>query len=185
MSETVFRSKAAVFRWLEENDRQIKKSQFYDHCKDGLLRQVRSGENKGKYVLSAIEKYAKLNVKPAGASQKTNDLLDTMQQETIETKLKREKVKLEKEQRENEISKGRFVAADDFELAIVSRAVVLMSHLNHSFQMSAAEIIDLVKGDQGRGPELVDYLSKLASKRIGEYVADADKEFEVILEANK
>lgn len=185
MNETVFSSKAAVFRWLEENDWQIKKSQFYDHCKDGLLRPVRSGENKGKYVLSAIEKYAKLNVKPAGASQKTNDLLDTMQQETIETKLKREKIRLEKEERELEISKGRFVAADDFELAIVGRVIVFMSHLGHSCQMNIKEMIDLVDGDQRRAPELLDFLNKLMGQRAGDFVADADKEFDIILEANR
>jgi len=48
MSE-IFNNKISVHRWLLENGWTIGKSQFYDHCKEGLLRPAKKD---GKYHLA-------------------------------------------------------------------------------------------------------------------------------------
>lgn len=179
MSETIFKSKIAVHRWLEDNGWQISKSQFYDHCKDGLLR---PDKKDGKYRLKAVEKYAVLHVKKAETGQKVNDLEEQIRQQKLEISLERERIGLDREKFDQQKRLGKFVARADFEMAIVARAVTFMAHLNHSIQSSVPDWIDIVEGDQLRAPELVDAIIKTIEQRMGDFAVDA--EFDVILEAN-
>jgi len=179
MSDTIFKSKIAVHRWLEENGRQISRSQFYDHCKLGLLRPHKSD---GKYRLSAVQKYAKLHTRSLETGQKENDLLDKMQQEKLEVDLDTSKIKRDRERHDLAVKQGKFIPRSEFELAIVARAVAFMAHLNHTIQQQAPDWIDLVEGEQARAPELVDAISKAIEQRMGDFAADA--EFDVILEVN-
>lgn len=181
MSDTVFKSKIAVHRWLEENGWQISKSQFYDHCKDGLLRPVKSGANKGRYTLAAVEKYARMHCRQLATGQKENDRLAAKQEEKLDLELQRERNRVAREEFELERVRGRYVARAEFDLAITGRAVAFMAHINHTIQSEVQDWIALVEGDQTRAPELVDAIAKAIEQRMGDFAADA--EFEVILEA--
>lgn len=174
-----FKSKAAVFRFLEEQGKwTVSRSQFYDHCSDRLLRP----EKDGNYALEAVEKYAKLNLKDAATGRKSSEYLDQIHEEKMAIELSQAKVKLEKDQHELDTKKGKYVSRDEFELAIVSRAVAFMAHLNHAIQANAPDFIELVNGDQLRAAELVHALSKVIEQRMSDFAADA--EFDVILEKN-
>lgn len=178
MTEIIFKSRIAVHRWLEDNGWQISRSQLYAHCKDGLLRPAKDG----KYRLKAVEKYATIHVKKAETGQKVNDLEEQIRQQKLEISLEREVTALDRERFEQQKRQGKFVARDDFEMAIVARAVTFMAHLNHSVQSSVPDWIDIVEGDQLRAPELVDAIIKTIEQRMGDFAVDA--EFDVILEAN-
>jgi hypothetical protein len=80
------------------------------------------------------------------------------------------------------VRRQKFIPRDDFELAVVARAVAFMAHLNHAVQANAPDWIDLVNGDQQRAAELVHAVSAVIETRMSDFSADA--EFEVILEAN-
>jgi len=179
MSEITFPSKIKVHRWLLDNGWQISQSQFYDHCKDGLLR-PRKGD--GKYTLQSVEKYALINVKKAETGAKVNDQEDKIRHEKLEISLQRERLALEADTFDKEKRHGKFVAKADFEMAIVARAVTFMAHLNHSINKEAQDWIDLVEGDQQRAPELVNAIVNTIEQRMGDFAVDA--EFDVILEAN-
>ncbi len=177
MSETIFKSKIAVHRWLEDNGWQISKSQFYDHCRDGLLRPAKAD---GKYRLKAVERYASLHVKKAETGQKENEREEKMREQKLEIALQREEVGLERERFELEAKQGKFIPRAEFELAIVARAVAFMAHLNHTIQANVPDWIELSGGDQTRAPELVEAISRAVEQRMGDFAADA--EFDVILE---
>lgn len=183
MAETFFKNKKAVHAYLQEHDWQIGRSQFYAHCKEGLLRPVMSGENKGLYALSAVEKYAHYNCRRAETGIKESDREAQAREEKAEFERDKERVKLAREEFELDKAKGKFIARSEFDLAIVGRAVAFMAHLNHTIQQEVQDWIDLVEGNQDRAPELVDAISKSIEQRMGDFAADA--EFDVILEANQ
>lgn len=177
---TAFKSKIAVHRFLEEQGWQISKSQFYDHCKEGRLRPSRTD---GKYLLSAVEKYAKLHCRRVDTGEKVNDRLERKQEQKMDLDMRRSEVQLQQAEHDLKVKQGRFVPRSEFELAIVARAVAFMAHLNHTVQQGVVDWIDLVEGDQSRAPELVDAISTAIEQRMGDFAADA--EFDVVLEANQ
>lgn len=177
-SEDLFATKLDVWRFLKEDGWKIGRSQFYDHCKDGLLRPDRET---GKYKLAAVEKYARLHVRREETGARVNEKFDRMQEEKLETELAREKIRLERETHELGIKQKKFIPRDDFELAVVGRAVAMLAHLKHMVQMRVPDWIDLVEGDQTRAPELVDEATRDIELRLADFARDV--EFDVILEA--
>lgn len=183
MTEQLFlKTKASVFRYLNENDWDISKTQFYDHCKDGLLLPLRSGENKGKYKISSIKKYADLNVRKLSTGLKETTRQELMRDEKLELSLDRERIGKERDQFELSKKKGQFIPREEFEEAIVARAVAFMAHLNHTIQTEVPNWIDIVNGDQACAPDLVDAASKSVEQRMGDFAADA--EISVLFEEN-
>lgn len=178
MTSENFSTKKAALEHLQADGWQIGQSQFYKHCKEMLLRP----EKEGGYSLKAVEKYAAINLRRTETGQKVNDKLDRMQEERLEVELATAKVKLTREQHDLGVKQSRFIPRDEFELAIVARAVAFMAHLNHTIQSSVPDWIDIVEGDQARAPDLVATISEAIEQRMGDFAADV--EFDVILEAN-
>lgn len=174
-----FSSKIAVYRWLIENGWKISQSQFYEHCKEGLLRARKSD---GKYTLKSVRKYASLHVKKAETGQKVLAREEKIREEKLEISLERERVGLEKERFELATKQKKFVPRDEFELAIVARAVAFMAHLNHTVQQNVPDWIALVDGDQSSAPELVEAIVRAIEQRMGDFAADA--EIDVYLEVD-
>jgi hypothetical protein len=175
---SLFKTKKAVFEHLQSTGWQIGQSQFYAHCKGGLLRPLKEGG----YNQKAVDKYAKTWLKQLATGQKLNERMDRMQEEKLEADLRASKFKMEEAEFNLGIRKNKFVPREDFELAIVARAVAFMAHLNHTVQSDAAEWIDIVSGDHARVAELVQAISRAIEQRMGDFAVDA--EFDVILEAN-
>lgn len=158
MAETIFKSKAAVHRWLEENDWMISKTQFYDHCADGLLRPVKQGENKGRYTLSAVKKYASLHVKKAETGLKENDELLKHQEEEKLLDLEIKRLKKKEAEWAQDIKEKKYMLTSDHIRHMVAGAIAIEHGLKHFFRLKAEEIVDLVEGDQKHAPALVRYL---------------------------
>lgn len=175
---TTFPTQKAAMEYLVAAGWKVSKSHFSRHCKEKLLRP----ESDGSYSQKACDKYAKTWLKTVATGQKVNERMDKMQEEKLEVDLRAAKFKMEEAEFNLGVRKNKFVPRDDFELAIVGRAVAFMAHLNHTIQTEAAEWIDIVGGDQTRAPELVAAISRAVEQRMGDFAADA--EFDVILEAN-
>ena len=178
MSDAPFKTKKAALDYLLGEGWKIGQSQFYKHCSENYLRPSADGT----YAQKAVDKYAKTWLKQVATGQKVNERMDKMQEQKLEADLRASRYKLEEAEFNLGIRKNKFIPREDFELAIVGRAVAFMAHLNHSVQAEAADWIDIVGGDQARAPELVAAVSRAIEQRMGDFAADA--EFDVILEAN-
>ncbi len=175
----VFKSKAAVFRHLEEQGEwTVSRSQFYEHCKDRMLRP----DKEGNFSKQAVDKYAKKHLREESTGRKVTEKLDRLHEEKMELEVSQARVKLARDQHDLDTRQGKYVSRADFELAIVSRAVAFMAHLNHAIQANTPDWIELVNGDQQRAAELVHAVAEVVGQRMGDFAADA--EFDVILEAN-
>lgn len=179
MPEEIFKSKIAVHRWLVDNGWKVSRSQFYDHCKDGLLRPDKSD---GKYRLKKVEKYATLHLKKVETGEKVNDYAEKMRERKLAASTEKEEIDLKIARLELEKKEGKTIPREEHELAIVARTVAFMAHLNHTVQSNVQDWIDMVEGNQQRAPELVEAISRAIEQRMGDFAIDA--EFEVILEAN-
>lgn len=177
-----YKSKAQVLRYLEENGWDISKTQFYDHCRDGLLLPLRSGDNKGKYKISSIKKYADLHVRKLETGLKETSRQEQMRDEKLELALDRERIGKERDQFELDKKRGQFIPREEFEEAIVARAVAFMAHLNHTIQTEVPNWIDIVGGDQECASDLVDAVSRSVEQRMGDFAANA--EISVVFEEN-
>lgn len=166
-----------VYRYLKEEGWQIGRSQFYEHIKQKLLR-----PKKGVFTLEAIEKYANLNLRNNETGQRVNEKQDRLQEEKLENEVKAAKLKVEREEHELNVKKGRYITREEHELAIVGRAVAFMAHLNHSVQKSVPDWIDLVDGNQEKAADLVAAITEEIEIRMSDFAADT--EFEVHLEAD-
>ena len=175
---TAFTNKKAVHEYLQDQGWKIGQTQFYKHCKDNLLRP----SSDGKYTKKAVDRYAKTWLKKIATGKKVNEHLDQLQEEKLAADLRTAKFKMEEAEFNLGIRKKKFIPREDFELAIVGRAVAFMAHLNHTVQSDSADWIDLVEGNQARAPELVQAITRAIEQRMGDFAADA--EFDVILEAN-
>lgn len=155
MSETTFKTKAAVHRWLEENGWMISKTHFYDHCKDGLLRPSKTD---GKYHLKAVKKYALLHVKKAETGERENDALTRQQEEerTLDIELKR--LKKENAAWELGAKERKYMLTSDHIRHMAAAALALEQGLKHFFRLKSEEIVDLVEGDQKHSAALVRFL---------------------------
>lgn len=173
-----FKSKIAVHRWLLENGYEISKSQFYAHCKDGLLRQKKGGG----YSERSVKKYASLHVKKSETGEKERDRSERMRDEKLEVALEKEKIDRDRARFDLERRQGLYMPIEEFELAVVGREVAFMAHFNHSIQKEAENWVELVKGDQKYTPALVDAISKEFASRMSDFAADI--EVEVVLEVN-
>lgn len=178
MSENIFKTKIDVHRWLEDNGWQIRRSQFYTHCKDGLLRPGKDG----MYHLKAVEKYATLHVKKAATGEKVRTYEEQLRERQLKTKAEKEEIDLQLARMELEKKQGKTIPREDHELAIVARAVAFMAHLNHTVQSEVQNWIELVDGNQQKAPQLVEAISRELEQRMGDFAVDA--EFDVILEVN-
>jgi len=176
--QETFKFKKDVHRWLTENGYQIGQSQFYEHCRLGLLRPAPKSK---EYTLAAIQKYADLHVRRADTGEKQTAREQKMQEEKLELQLKREKLGYAREEFEFAAKQKKFIPRAEHELAVVSRAVAFMAHLNHSVQENVAVWIQLVGGDQSKAPALVEAMTEEIERRMGDFATDA--EFDVIMEA--
>lgn len=175
-----FKNKKAVYEHLAQvGTWQIGRSQFYEHCKQGLLRPGADGQ----YQLKAVEKYAKTWLKALATGQKVNEKMDRLQERKLEAETRAAELRHDRERFELDAKIGRFIPRDQFELAVVGRAVAYMAHLSHMVHTEAADWIDIVGGDQARAPELVAAVLRTIEQRMSDFAADA--EFEVIFEANE
>jgi len=175
----LFTTKLDVWRFLKEDGWDIGRSQFYSHCKDGLLR---PDHKTGEYTLDSVEKYAKLHVRRKETGSKVNEKIDRMQEEKLTTELAREKIRLQKEIHDLGIKQKKFIPRDEFELAVVGRTVALVAHLRHMVQMRVPDWVDIVNGDQALAAELVEEVIQDIEMRLADFAKDV--EFDVILEAD-
>lgn len=144
---------------------------------------VRSGDNKGKYKLSSVKKYASLHVKNMETGNKESDENQRVRDKKLRVSLAREKVLLEKEELDLKKKQGKTLDIEDFERGIVARAIAFMAHLNHSVQTSVPDWVELVDGNQDKAPDLVEAITKTIEQRLGDFAKNA--EFEVIMETNE
>ena len=177
--EDIFDTRLDAWQYLQDSGWQIGRSQFYQHCKEGRLLRDRKT---GKYLQSAVDKYAQIHCRLTETGEKVNDKRERMAEGKATVEYEREKVRLEKDQLDLAVRKGEYVQRDEVELMIIGRALAMLAHLKAMVQMQSGDWIELVEGKQEHVQELIGTLNRSIEEHLATFARDV--EFDVILERN-
>ena len=169
-----FPHRVAVWKYLCESGWKISRSQFYEHCSDGKL----ARQEDGSYLRSDADKYAGTHCISLATGQRLG--ASAMADEKAVVALAREKVRLEREEYDLGVRKGKYIPRDEVELMIIGRAIAMLSHLNAMVQMQAEDWIAMVGGDTTRSRELIDTIQHGIEDHVSVFARDI--EFEVLME---
>jgi len=173
----VFPSKMQAWAYLAGEGWDVKRSSFYEHCLQGKVRDV----NK-KFFKRDLDSYADAHCKKTEEKMLEDQGASFLAEEKVKVSLAREKVRLEREERELDALKGLYIKKDEVELVIVARAVAMLSHLKAMVQMEAPGWIGIAEGEQSRQRELIEVIWENIEETVS--IFSKDVEFEVVLKKN-
>ncbi|MDR3088392.1 MAG: hypothetical protein LBU39_01065 [Desulfobulbaceae bacterium] len=171
-----FGNKLAVFKFLVASGWKIKQSQFYAHCKDGLLRPEKSG----KYSHKKINKYAEKWLRRQETGEKLADTADRLAEEKQKAEVRLLKARIAKEERALEISKKKYVSREEVDAQIIGRAVAFMTQISHAIQEEAPNIIDICQGKHGQTGAVITALAALVERAMESFAQPMD--FDIIID---
>ncbi len=171
-----FATKFAAWEWLAANGWKIGKSQFYNHCRDGLIRP----EADGTYSLKRLKKYAETHIKRAETGLLKRTEIEKLQERKLVGEVELLEIKKAREQHDLDVRQEKFIPREDVELEIVGRAVALSASLKHMVQMRAGEWISLAGGDHARIALVIDAISREIDARLSDYAKASA--YDVIME---
>lgn len=147
--ERRFANPTEVHEYLESEGWKVSQRKVYDD-KNKIEK-----EPDGTYTKKAVDEYARLLLtRTDGSDEAIGDL--AARKATLEVELLEEK-KAEAV-RENKLKEGFYVLKSDLESMLAGRAAVLKASVGTEFIHARAEkVIEIVAGDHGRAPELIDY----------------------------
>jgi len=173
------KNKADVLRFLQSSGWQVGKQTFYNHCKKGLLAVNRAGV----YSRGSVKKYAEQHHVHSSTGQTVEAAEVSLSVEKIKKEITRIDTATRRDQFDLDVKMGRFVPRSVVEVELAARAVVLDNGLEYLFQASLSEIIAIVRGDQQRGPALLDFLQTKKNEQMNVFANMG--EFLVALDIDK
>lgn len=160
--------KGDVLAFLTGSGWQVKRQTFYNHCTDGKLRTNRAGV----YSRRAVKKYAEAClVHDSAGGMMAGDVAVNLAAQKTRKEIKRIDVATKREEFKFLIERKLYILKSDVAAELAARAVVLDSGLEYMFQTSLAEIIAIVRGDQTRASELLEFLIERKDRQMNEYAA--------------
>ncbi len=171
VKEEVLANALAVANYLNLQGWRAGKSTVYKHLKEGKLRP----HSDGSFLLSDVEKYAIAFLVRKNGSVSAK--LDQLQKDRLDAAKRKEIAQARHWEIKTNILEGEFVPKDFFERELAKRAAVFKSDLENFARSESAGIINLVAGDAGKGPDLIEYMLARIGRFLERYAEE--KEFAV------
>lgn len=162
-----FKNRLAAWEYLHLGGWHISRTQFYQHCKAGLV----TREKNGKYLRESLDKYANGYCRRVDTGEKAGA---TTAEKKAEIDLLRSEVRLQKERRELELIEGKSIPRAEVELMIVGRAVAFLSHLRAMVQMETSDWLHIGEGNQSRAPEVIAAIQDSIDRHIATFARDVE-----------
>jgi len=161
----VFATQQEVLAYLQRKGYKVAKSALSNHVRARLLRKKTDGFHRRD-----VDRYAELQLKQTASGL---DAAETRTADLQERKLKAEIKKLEEQAKkavlEREVMEGKLIARDEVELELAGRAVALEAGFDHLVYSRAAEMVDLVGGDQAKADRLIAVLLEAKNEWLNQY----------------
>ena len=164
----IFPNLLTVARHLKAQGWRISKSSVYEHAKSGKL----SPDEAGNYTLEEIEAYARRWLKRA--DQPSDHDAEDLQQKKLRAEAKRIRAQAEREELKLQHERGSYIRRAEYEQALAVRAQLFKTDLENFARSSVGEIINLVDGDAGKGPDLQAWLLGEIEEFLGRYSREAE-----------
>jgi len=118
VSGDTFYNLAAVLQYLQQSGYKIKKSNLYQHRKDGKI----IPESNGTFNRRVVDKYARTFLKQIATGKRVTEASDDMQRDILEQTKKLNEIKIKREERRNAVEEKKYLPAKDVLDAVFTAA---------------------------------------------------------------
>jgi hypothetical protein len=129
----------AVLSFLQNGGWKIKKSNLYQHRKDGKI----IPDSDGTFARSAVEKYARTFLKQTATGKRVTEASDDMQRDILEQTKKLNELKIKREQRRNDIEEKKFISVQ----IVLDSAFTMFRHARDTMQNIPDRIAEIVAAE--------------------------------------
>ena len=170
-----FTSLRAVESYLRGQGYQVGKSTIGNHVKAGLLKRIA-----GKFKRPSVDRYAEINLISADTGMVAAEEKNVkLQERKLKAEIRLKEEQASKAARENEILDGKYILRSDHEREIAAACGVLEASLKYFYRLKAADIIDLVGGDQSHSSRLHQWLCEQLDIELNKLARLGEVEIEV------
>lgn len=172
-----FKNLTEVTGYLKSEGWQVSQSTVYKHGQEGKIR-----PDVGKvYSLAAVKRYASRYLMWAETKQKIGIEELQLAKYKAEVAWKGEQARRERIKRMAE--EGKYILRSDLFLELAARAATLEAGLKYMISARAADLIEMVGGDQKKVGDLIRAMENGLNEGLNEFAST--KEFHVVFELNE
>lgn len=160
-----------VVHFLSKQGWKIKKTSAYQHVRDGKLKP----RHDGMFHTKDVDKYARIFLKrlESGTTIKREGI-ESAQERRIMAEADKMEAQAEHWRIKAKVASGEFVERSAFEIALSQRASIFKNDIESFCYARAPEIVRLCGGDNGKIPEVIEFMLEKAEEWLDRYSEDCE-----------
>ncbi|MFA5323092.1 MAG: hypothetical protein WC373_10520 [Smithella sp.] len=149
-----------VMAYLQAEGWKIKKSNLYNHRKQGKI----SPERDGKYLRPAVDKYARTFLRQIVTGKRIQENLDDQQRVKLEQEIRINELKIKNQERRNAIEEKKYIAVP----VVLDTAFTMFRHARDAMLTISDRITPILAGetDENKVREILDNEIRQAIERL-------------------
>lgn len=167
-----------VLKYIEEQNRKVRKTKLYEDVNKGLLKK----QADGTFRLRDVDRYL-VSLPMLGTTDSVAEKASERQRRKEEQEIRRIKAVADKEEFDLAIKQGKYIAKEKVYQELAARAVTLSMQIKTAFEVNAIELVELVEGNPKKTNTLKQKLIDIYENALAEYAKEMD--IEVIIENGK
>lgn len=164
-----------VLKYIEEQNRKVRKTKLYEDVNKGLLKK----QPDGTFKLRDVERYL-VSLPMLGTTDSVAEKASERQRRKEEQEIRRIKAVADKEEFDLAVKQGKYIAKEKVYQELAARAVTLNMQIKTAFEVNAIELVELVEGNPKKTNGLKQKLTEIFETALAEYAKEMD--IEIIIE---
>lgn len=166
---------AEVLKYIEEQNRKVRKTKLYEDVNRGLLKK----QTDGTFKLRDVDRYL-VSLPMLGTSDSVAEKASERQRRKEEQEIRRITAIANKEEFDLAVKQGKFIPREKVYQELAARAVTLNMQIKTAFEVTAVELVELVEGNPKKTNNLKQKLTEIFETALSEYAKEMD--IEVVFE---
>lgn len=164
-----------VLKYIEEQNRKVRKTKLYEDVNKGLLKK----QPDGTFKFRDVERYL-VSLPMLGTTDSVAEKASERQRRKEEQEIRRIKAVADKEEFDLAVKQGKYIAKEKVYQELAARAVTLNMQIKTAFEVNAIELVELVEGNPKKTNGLKQKLTEIFETALAEYAKEMD--IEIIIE---
>lgn len=162
---------AEVLKYIEEQNRKVRKTKLYEDVNRGLLKK----QTDGTFKLRDVDRYL-VSLPMLGTSDSVAEKASERQRRKEEQEIRRITAIANKEEFDLAVKQGKFIPREKVYQELAARAVTLNMQIKTAFEVTAVELVELVEGNPKKTNNLKQKLTEIFETALSEYAKEMDIE---------
>lgn len=162
---------AEVLKYIEEQNRKVRKTKLYEDVNKGLLKK----QPDGTFRLRDVDRYL-VSLPMLGTVDSVAEKASERQRRKEEQEIRRITAIANKEEFDLAVKQGKFIPKEKVHQELGARAVTLNMQIKTAFEVSAVELVELVEGNPKKTNSLKQKLTEIFEAALSEYAKEMDIE---------